>query len=421
MSLRTAAVYVSLILCVLVTFMIVHEYVPRKIRMRVNTNLSFYKFKFFNYYDKFYNDEKEYEISVKLSKKKPDNAQFSRLLDYLPFQNNEYINYYENNNETEEKDICLINHSKPTIQFTIQEKKKSLKEKLLKRKADSNTLKNNFFNKYMDLKINGVDKYNKALRMEKKMDGDKEYVEMKLKGKLRYVGTNFTSNVIEKPEKLYIDDITTRRVGEADKIKITRQPSQGEGYWVKKIHIIGFNDDPDEGRKRNNLINGNLEDVCSIDEAVAIFGGSKIITSFPCTKENNYEYCESVGYISGSVGKTITWYYAEVIDSDIKYANPKAHEISLNLCKQRSYNPESCTIWGSMLNGCGVIASSPTGTFSVGYAMNFMKAVNANLNKVFATQKAMDSCEKNDSNRGLCHVSWVRCTTTSHREPRRFI
>ena len=53
--------------------------------------------------------------------------------------------------------------------------------------------------------------------------------------------------------------------------------------------------------------------------------------------------------------------------------------------------------------------------------MNFMKAVNANLNKVFATQKAMETCEKNDSRKGLCHVSWIRCTATSHREPRRFI
>jgi len=50
-----------------------------------------------------------------------------------------------------------------------------------------------------------------------------------------------------------------------------------------------------------------------------------------------------------------------------------------------------------------------------------MKAVNANLNKVFATQKAMDSCEKNDSNKGLCHVSWIRCMATSNRKQRRFI
>jgi len=35
----------------------------------------------------------------------------------------------------------------------------------------------------------------------------------------------------------------------------------------------------------------------------------------------------------------------------MKYANPKAHDLSLDLCKQKSKNPESCTIWASMLNG----------------------------------------------------------------------
>eukprot|EP00833_Pecoramyces_ruminatium_P002100 jgi/Orpsp1_1/1176132/evm.model.c7180000056517.1 len=419
MFIRRAAVYVSLILCVLVTLLIMQEYVPQKLQIMINTNLSFFKYKLINFYDKICNIEKEYEISVELSKKKINNSQISRLSEYLPLQDNEYINYHEVN-EKEEKDICLINHSKPIIQFTIKEKNLPLKKKILKKRTENTVLKDNFFNKYMDLKINGVDKY-KSPRMERKMDGEKEYVEMNLKGKLRYVGTNFTNDVIEKPEKLYVDDITTRREGEPDKIKVTRQPSQGEGYWVKKIRIIGLNEDPEEEKKKNNLTNGNLEDVCSINEAIAIFEGSKIVTSIPCTKENDFEYCESVGYISGSVGEKITWYYAEVIDSDVKYANPKAHELSLELCKQKSNNPENCTIWGSMLNGCGVIASSPTGTFSVGYAMNFMKAVNANLNKVFATQKAMDSCEKNDSSKGLCHVSWVRCTATSHREPRRFI
>jgi len=63
-----------------------------------------------------------------------------------------------------------------------------------------------------------------------------------------FIGTNFTSNVIENPEKIYMDDIVTRRTGEPDKIKITRQPSQGEGYWLRKIHILGSdNDDLIEG------------------------------------------------------------------------------------------------------------------------------------------------------------------------------
>jgi len=418
MVIRTAVVYISLILTILVTFLILQEFVPTNIEIIINSNWSLCKYKILSFYDKIYNKEKEYEISVQLSSKNSDNSKISRLIDYLPLQNDEYINYYEE----EENKICLINHSKPTIQFTIKEKNLSFKKKIFKERTENNISKDQFFNKYLDLKIHGVDKY-KTPQMERKMDGDKEYIDMNLKGKLRYVGTNFTSNVIENPEKIYMDDIVTRRTGEPDKIKITRQPSQGEGYWLRKIHILGSDNDDliEEERNKNNIVNGNLEDVCSIKEAVAVFKGSKIITAIPCTKENDYEYCESVGYISGSIGEEISWYYAEVIDSDVKYANPKAHELSLKLCKEKSNNPDTCTVWGSMLNGCGVIASSPTGTFSVGYAMNFMKAVNANLNKVFATQKAMDSCEKNDSNKGLCHVSWIRCTATSHREPRRFI
>jgi len=35
----------------------------------------------------------------------------------------------------------------------------------------------------------------------------------------------------------------------------------------------------------------------------------------------------------------------------MKYANPKAHELSLKLCKQKSSNPDTCSVWGSMLNG----------------------------------------------------------------------
>jgi len=419
MFIRTAAVYVSLILSVLVTILIIQEYIPPQLKMKIDTNLSLCQYKLFNYFDKLFNKEKEYEISVKLAKGKPK-SEISRLMEYLPLQDNEFINYRETENNDEDANICLINDSKATIQFTIKEKNLSLKEKIFKERTESKISKDKFFNKYMDLKINGVDKY-RTPQMERKMDGDKEYVEMNLKGKLRYVGTNFTNDVIEKPEKLYVDDITTRREGEPDKIKITRQPSQGEGYWLKRIHIHGYNDDPDEGKKKYNLKYGNLEDICSITESVAVFGGSKIVTANPCKKENDYEYCESVGYISGSVGDTISWFYAEVIDSDVKFANPKAHELSLELCKQKSFDPDKCSIWASMLNGCGVIASSPTGTFSVGYAMNFMKAVNANLNQVFATQNAMESCEKNDNSHGLCHVSWIRCTGTAHREPRRFI
>ncbi|KAG4106364.1 hypothetical protein H8356DRAFT_1286734 [Neocallimastix lanati (nom. inval.)] len=419
MFIRTAAVYISLILSVLVTLLLIQEYIPSNLHIIINSNLSIFKYKLLNIYDKLFNIEKEYEISVEFSTKESNNTKISRLIEYLPLQNNEYINYYENDNE--ENDICLIDHSKPTIQFTIKEKNLSLKKRILKERKENNIAKDKFFNKYMDLKIHGTDKY-KTPPMERKMDGEKEYVEMNLKGKLRYVGTNFTTDILEKPEKLYIDDITNRRVGAPDTIKVTRQPSQGEGYWLKKIRIIGVNDNErDEEIKKNNIENGNLNDVCTIDEAIVIFGGSKIVTTVPCTKENDYEYCESVGYISGSIGEKITWYYAEVIDSDMKYANPKAHELSLKLCKQKSSNPDTCSVWGSMLNGCGVIASSPTGTFSVGYAMNFMKAVNANLNQVFATQNAMKSCEKNDSSKGLCHVSWIKCTTTSYREPKRFI
>jgi len=394
--------------------------------MRIDTNLSLCKFKLLNFYDKIYNKEKEYEISVKLTKKVPKETEISRLIDYLPLQDDEFINYHEEENVEDDEDLCLINDSKATIQFTIKEKNLPLKKKLFKERTESKKAKDKFFSKYMDLKVNGMDKY-KTPQMERKMDGDKEYIELNLQGKLHYVGTNVTSEVMEKPEKIYMDEVMSRREGGPDKIKITRQPSQGEGYWLKKIRIIGFDDDEnnksieEEERKKNNLKLGNLEDECSIKEAIAIFGGSKIFTTFPCTKENDYEYCESVGYIAGSIGDTITWYYAEVIDSDLKFANPKAHELSMQLCKQKSENPDSCTVWGSMVNGCGVIASSPTGTFGVGYAMNFMKAVNANLNKVFATQKAMESCEKNDSAEGLCHVSWVRCTATSHRQPQRFI
>jgi len=424
MFIRTAAVYISLFLSIIVTLLILHEYIPPRIQIMIDTNLSLYKYKLHNLYEKFYNKEKEYEISVKLAKKKSDsnNVRISRLIEYLPLQNDEFINYREKERNNEEQDICIINDSKATIQFTIQEKNLSFKRKIFKERTESNISKDKFFNKYMDLKINGVNKY-KTPQMERKMDGDKEYVEMKLKGKLRYVGTNYTNDVIEKPEKLYIDEITTRREGNPDTIKITRQPSQGEGYWLRKIHIIGYNDEDfeDVEKKKSDLKNGNLDDECSVKDAVAVFGGSKVFTAIPCKKENDYRFCESVGYISGSVGDTITWYYAEVIDSDVKFANPKAHELSLNLCKQKSDNPEKCSIWASMLNGCGVIASSPTGTFGVGYAMNFMEAVNANLNKVFATQKAMEICEKNDSSKDLCHVSWIKCTATSHREPRRFI
>jgi len=396
------------------------DYVPPKIQMKINTNISILKFKIYKIYDKIYNKEKEYEISVKLEKKRPNKLPISRLVEYLPLQDDKYINYHENENVISDEDICLINDSKTTIQFTIREKNLSLKKKIFKEKNQSHISRNKFFNKYLHLKKIGINKY-RTPKMERKMDGNKEYVEMNLKGKLRYVGTNFTNDVIEKPEKIYIDEITTHRTGEPDKIKVTRQPTQGEGYWLKKIRIIGLDDNLDEDIKKNNISEGNLEDNCSIDESIAIFGGSKVITSNACKKENDFQYCESIGYISGSVGETINWYYAEIVDSDIKFANPKAHELSLNLCKQKSDSPENCTIWASMLNGCGVIASSPTGTFGVGYAMNFMKAVNANLNKYFATQKAMETCEKNDSEKGLCHVSWIRCTATSHREPRRFI
>jgi len=399
MFIRRAAVYFSLILSVIVTLLIVEDYLPPHIKMKIDTNLSLCKFKLLNLYDKFYHKEKEYEISVKLAKKELKDTHISRLIDYLPIQGDEFINYHENEYVENDEEICLINDSKATIQFTIKEKNKPLKKKIFKEKNESNISKNKFFNKYMDLKVNGVDKY-RTPQMERKMDGNKEYIELNLKGKLHYVGTNITNDVIEKPEKIYMDDIMNHREGEPDKIKITRQPSQGEGYWLKKIRIIGTDEAEnrrkieEEEKKKNNLKFGNLEDECSISEAVAIFGGSKIFTSNPCTKENNFEYCESVGYISGSIGDTITWYYAEVIDSDLKFANPKAHELSLKLCKQKSENPDTCTIWGSMVNGCGAIASSPTGTFGVGYAMNFMKAVNANLNKVFATQKAMETCEK---------------------------
>jgi len=420
MFIRTAAIYITLILSIIVTLLIMEEYIPPQIQMRINTNISILKFKLYKVYDKLYSREKEYEISVKLEKKKPSKFPVSRLAEYLPLQDNEYINYQEVGNTNSDEGICKINDSKPTIRFTIKEKNVSLKKKIFNKKDQGHVSRNKFFNQYLDLKKTGINKY-KTPQMERKMDGNKEYVEMNLKGKLRYVGTNFTNNVIDKIEKLYVDEITTRRTGEPDIIKVTRQPSQGEGYWLKKIRIIGLDNDPNEEKKKNNLSQGNLEDSCSIDESIAIFGGSKVVTSNACKRVDDFRYCESIGYISGSVGETINWYYAEIVDSDMKYANPKAHELSLNLCKQKSKNPESCTIWASMLNGCGVIASSPTGTFSVGYAMNFMKAVNANLNEVFAKQKAMEICEKNDSNRGLCHVSWIRCTATSHREPRRFI
>jgi len=310
MFIRTAAVYISLFLSIIVTLLILHEYIPPRIQIMIDTNLSLYKYKLHNLYEKFYNKEKEYEISVKLAKKKSDsnNVRISRLIEYLPLQNDEFINYREKERNNEEQDICIINDSKATIQFTIQEKNLSFKRKIFKERTESNISKDKFFNKYMDLKINGVNKY-KTPQMERKMDGDKEYVEMKLKGKLRYVGTNYTNDVIEKPEKLYIDEITTRREGNPDTIKITRQPSQGEGYWLRKIHIIGYNDEDfeDVEKKKSDLKNGNLDDECSVKDAVAVFGGSKVFTAIPCKKENDYRFCESVGYISGSVGDTITW------------------------------------------------------------------------------------------------------------------
>ncbi|OUM60110.1 hypothetical protein PIROE2DRAFT_63355 [Piromyces sp. E2] len=136
-----------------------------------------------------YNREKEYEITVKIEKRVPKETQISRLIDYLPLEGDEFINYREIEN-----DLCLINDSKPTIQFTIQEKNLSLKKKIFKERTESNISKDKFFNKYMDLKVNGVDKY-RTPEMERKMDGDKEYIEMDLKGKLHYVG---------KVSKLYI-------------------------------------------------------------------------------------------------------------------------------------------------------------------------------------------------------------------------
>jgi len=352
MFIRTAAVYISLILSVIVTLLIAEEYLPPKMKMRIDTGVSVCKLRLLHLYDKVWNKEKEYEITVKLEKRVPKDAPISRLMDYLPLQQeNVYINYHEDDTAEKDNDLCLIHDSKATIQFTIQEKDVPLKKKIFKERSESKLSKDKFFNKYMDLKINGVDKY-KTPQMERKMDGNKEYIELNLKGKLRYVGTNITNDVTEKPEKIYMDEIHTRREGGPEKIKITRQPSQGEGYWLKKIRIFGVDDNlEEEEKKRNNVKIGNLEDQCSIDEAIAVFDGSKIFTANPCTKENDYVYCESVGYIAGSVGETITWYYAEVIDSDLKFANPKAHELSLKLCKQKSANPDTCTVWGSMVNG----------------------------------------------------------------------
>jgi len=185
MFIRTAAVYISLILSVLVTLLLIQEYIPSNLHIIINSNLSIFKYKLLNIYDKLFNIEKEYEISVEFSTKESNNTKISRLIEYLPLQNNEYINYYENDNE--ENDICLIDHSKPTIQFTIKEKNLSLKKRILKERKENNIAKDKFFNKYMDLKIHGTDKY-KTPPMERKMDGEKEYVEMNLKGKLRYVG-----------------------------------------------------------------------------------------------------------------------------------------------------------------------------------------------------------------------------------------
>jgi len=61
-------------------------------------------------------------------------------------------------------------------------------------------------------------------------------------------------------------------------------------------------------RRKDNLSQGNLEDSCSIDEAVAVFGGSKVVKSNACQRVDDFQYCESIGYISGSVGETINWY-----------------------------------------------------------------------------------------------------------------
>ncbi|ORX55352.1 hypothetical protein BCR36DRAFT_281640 [Piromyces finnis] len=165
--------------------------------MKINTNLSTYKFKLHKFYDNIINKEKEYEISVKLSKKVPKESQISRLIDYLPLQDDEFINYHENNNTENDEDLCLINDSKTTIQFTIQEKNLSLKKKIFKERTESNISKDKFFSKYMDLKVNGVDKY-KIPQMEKKMDGDKEYIELNLKGKLRYVGNILIEKITKK-------------------------------------------------------------------------------------------------------------------------------------------------------------------------------------------------------------------------------
>jgi len=178
MFIRTAVVYISLILTILVTFLILQEFVPTNIEIIINSNWSLCKYKILSFYDKIYNKEKEYEISVQLSSKNSDNSKISRLIDYLPLQNDEYINYYEE----EENKICLINHSKPTIQFTIKEKNLSFKKKIFKERTENNISKDQFFNKYLDLKIHGVDKY-KTPQMERKMDGDKEYIDMNLKGK----------------------------------------------------------------------------------------------------------------------------------------------------------------------------------------------------------------------------------------------
>lgn len=134
MFIRRAAVYFSLILSVIVTLLIVEDYLPPHIKMKIDTNLSLCKFKLLNLYDKFYHKEKEYEISVKLAKKELKDTHISRLIDYLPIQGDEFINYHENEYVENDEEICLINDSKATIQFTIKEKNKPLKKKIFKEK-----------------------------------------------------------------------------------------------------------------------------------------------------------------------------------------------------------------------------------------------------------------------------------------------
>jgi len=190
MFIRTAAIYIALILSIIVTLLVVEEYIPPQLQMKINTNISILKFKLYKVYDKLYNKEKEYEISVKLEKKKPNKFPVSRLVEYLPLQDNEYINYHEEENTNRDEDICKINDSKTTIQFTIKEKNIPLKKKIFNKKNQSHISRDKFFNQYLDLKKIGINKY-KTPQMERKMDGNKEYVEMNLKGKLRYVGKKY--------------------------------------------------------------------------------------------------------------------------------------------------------------------------------------------------------------------------------------